>query len=65
MAIANAVVKGTMIYINNKKGKLIRQLGMAGGTFLGFTATTVSIKKGSHILIYNEQGKQTGTMPAR
>lgn len=65
MTIANAVVKGTMIYIYDEKGKLIRQLGMAGGTFVGFTATTVSIKKGSHILIYNEQGKQTGTMPAR
>ena len=65
MAIANAVVKGTMIYLYDEKGKVIRTLGMAGGTLAGFTSTTVSIKKGSHLYVYNEQGRQTGIVPVK
>ena len=61
MAIANAVVRGSYIYVYDEKGK---QLCTIPGTELaGFTSTTVNVRRGSRIYIFDEKGKQTGTMP--
>jgi 23S rRNA pseudoU1915 N3-methylase RlmH len=64
MAIANAVQKGSTVYIYDEKG---RQLGTvsAGDGLHGFTSGSVSIRRGSTIHIYDEKGRQTGTTSAR
>jgi len=64
MPIANAVQRGTTVYIYDEKG---RQIGTvpAGDGLHGFTSGSVSIRRGSTIYIYDEKGRQTGTTPAR
>jgi hypothetical protein len=64
MAIANAIQKGSTVFIYDEKG---RQLGTvtAGDGLYGFTSGSVSIRRGSTIFTYDEKGRQTGTTPAR
>ncbi len=66
MAIANAIQKGSVVYIYDEKG---RQLGTvtAGDGLQGFTSGSVSVRRGPTIYIYDEKGRQTGviSVPSR
>ena len=65
MAIANVVVRAGQAHLFNEKGSLIRIIGLAGGELVSFTANTISVKRAGRIWIYNEQGSQTGSTPAK
>jgi hypothetical protein len=63
MAIANAVQKGSTVYIYDEKGNQIGSIS-AGDGLHGFTSGSVSIRRGSTIYIYDERGTQTGSTSA-
>lgn len=59
MAIGHAEERGTNVYIFDDKGKQLIWIPMGSNDKLvGFTSTTVSIKKGPNTYIYDEKGKQ-------
>lgn len=64
MAIANAVVRGTQFFIYDEKGRQLGSGPTQGGQLVGFTATTVSIKRANMIYIYDEKGRITGSTRA-
>jgi hypothetical protein len=55
MAIANAVQRGSSVYVYDEKG---RQLTVLSGELHGYTGSSVSIKRGSSIYTYDERGRQ-------
>lgn len=52
-------------HLFNEKGQKIKIIGLAGGELVGFTATTISVKRAGKVWIYNEKGIQTGSTPAK
>jgi hypothetical protein len=64
MAIANAIQKGSTVYMYDEKGHQIGQVS-AGDGIHGFTSSSVSIRRGATIFIYDEKGRQTGQTQAR
>ena len=65
MAIANVTVIAGQAHLFDEKGRKIKIIGLAGGELVGFTATTISIKRSGKIWLYNEKGIQTGSTPIR
>lgn len=65
MAIANVTVNAGQAHLFDEKGRKIKIIGLAGGELVGFTATTISIKRSGKIWIYNEKGIQTGSTPIK
>ena len=57
--IANAVQRGSTVYLYDGKGNQLASIS-AGDGLHGFTANSVSIRRGSTIYMYNVQGNQTG-----
>lgn len=56
MAIATAIQKpDNWVYLYDSSNK---QLCRISGELQGYTATTVTVKKGSSIYVYDETGKQ-------
>jgi hypothetical protein len=64
MAIANAIQKGSTVFMYDEKGRQLGQVA-AGDGIHGYTSSSVSIRKGATIFIYNEKGQQTGQTQAR
>ena len=64
MAIANAVTKGSTVYIYDEKGRLLSTVS-AGDGLQGYTSGHVSVRRGSTIYTYDERGRLTGTTSAR
>jgi hypothetical protein len=64
MSIANAVIRGTQFFIYDEKGRQLGSGASQGGQIVGFTATTVSIKRGNMVYIYNEKGQVTSSTRA-
>ena len=62
MAIANAVQRGSSVYVYDEKG---RQLTVLSGDLHGYTGSSVSIKRGSSIYTYDERGRQQSVTSAR
>lgn len=56
--IATAVLNGNNLSAYDKNGRLLWTYAIAGAVLLGFTATTVSIKQGSSIIVLGENGRQ-------
>lgn len=68
MAIANAVQRGSFVYVYNEKNQQIFAQPAGSGPkdgLKGYTGGSVNIQRGSFIYTYNEKGQQTGTNPAR
>lgn len=68
MAIANAIQKGSFVYIYDEKGRQLACVGAGsqkGDGLTGYTSSTVNIRKGSFIYSYDEKGRQTGCVGAR
>jgi hypothetical protein len=63
MAIANAVQRGSTVFLHDEKGRQIATVSAGDGLY-GFTSTSVSIRRGQTIYIYDEKGRQTGTTTA-
>lgn len=63
MAIGNAVQRGQQVQIFDERARYLATIG--GGTLHGFTSTTVSIRRGSLIYLYNERGHYIGSTSAR
>lgn len=60
--IASAVQKGTNVYVYNEKGiHLFNRVG----ELVGFTSTTVTVKKGSSVICYDATGKTLFTHSAK
>lgn len=67
MAIANAVQRGSTVYVYNEKNQqLFTQHAGTGPKdgLKGYTGSSVNIQRGSTIYSYNEKGQQTGTQYA-
>ena len=64
MAIANAIQRGVSIYLYDEKGTVITTVSARDG-LVNFTATSVSVRVGNMVYMYNEQGRFTGSSPAR
>ena len=65
MTIANVIVRGGQAHLYNEKGSNLKIINLASGTLVGFTPTTISVKRGGRIFIYDEKGHQTGSMNAK
>ncbi len=68
MAIANAVQRGSTVYVYNEKNQQIFTQSAGSGKddgLKGYTGSSVNIRRGSTIYTYNEKGQQTGTQSAR
>jgi len=68
MAIANAVQRGSTVYVYNEKNQqiMVRSAGSGPNDGLkGYTGSSVNIQRGSTIYTYNEKGQQTGATSAR
>jgi hypothetical protein len=61
MAIANAVQKGSYVYVYDEGGKELCSIfagSWKGDGLHGFTGSAVSIRTGSYIYTYDENGRQ-------
>ena len=68
MAIANAVQRGSTVYIYDDKGRQVASISAGhqpGDGLKGYTATTVNVQRGSTIYTYNEKGSQIRQTSAR
>ena len=68
MAIANAVQRGSFVYVYNEKNQQIFSQSAGSGPndgLKGYTSSSVNIQRGSFIYTYNEKGQQTGSTSAR
>lgn len=67
MAIANAIPKGSSVYVYDEHGRQIFSISSGTGPnngLHGFTSSTVSVRRGSSIYTYDEQGRQIYSMTA-
>jgi hypothetical protein len=68
MAIANAIQRGSTVYVYNEKNQQICSISAGSGPkdgLKGYTGGSVNIQRGSIIYTYNEKGQQTGSQSAR
>jgi len=68
MAIANAVQRGTLVYIYNDNNNLIGSVPAGNGPndgLKGYTSSRVNVQRGSLIYSYDEHGRHVGSVPAR
>ena len=68
MAIANAVQRGSLVYVYNEKNQQIFSKSAGSGPkdgLKGYTSGSVNIQVGSLIYTYNEKGQQVGSTSAR
>lgn len=68
MPIANAVQRGSLVYVYDEKNKQIFTKPAGSGPndgLKGYTGSSVNIRRGNLIYSYNEKGSQIGTQPAR
>lgn len=65
MAIGNVIVRAGQAHVFNEKGVKIKIIGLAGGEVVGFTSTTINVKRNGRIWMYNEKGLQTGSTNAK
>lgn len=63
MPIANAIQRGSIVYVYNEKNQQIFAQHAGNGPddgLKGYTSQSVSIRRGRVIYTYNEKGSQTG-----
>jgi len=68
MAIANAVQRGSLVYVYDEKNKQIFTQPAGSGPndgLQGYTGGSVNIRRGNLVYSYNDKGRQIGTQPAR
>lgn len=63
MAIGSAVQRGTYVYVKDERGRDLCQLQAGSGPndgLLGYTGTTVSIRRGNNVYTYSDKGRNIG-----
>jgi hypothetical protein len=62
MPIGTVIHKNDYLFIYDKGGRQISMVpvGVGNSELLGYTETTVSVRRGNYIYTYNEQGRQLG-----
>ena len=60
MAIATVVQRGASFSAINDKGSVL--FTITGGTLVGYTSGSVSIRRGSSVTTYNEKGSVISTI---
>jgi hypothetical protein len=66
--IANAIQRGSTVYVYNEKNQqiFVTSAGYESGDGLkGYTGASVNIQRGSTIYTYDEKGRQTSVRSAR
>lgn len=64
MTIETAVQKSAYIQIYGEHGRILGSIPTNYGDMLmGFTGSSVSVRKGDFICVYNERGVRTSTQP--
>ncbi len=64
MTIESVVQKSYTITIYGEKGRILGNIPTNPGDMLmGYTATSVSVRKGGFINVYNERGAMTYSQP--
>ena len=64
MAIANAVQRGSTVYVYDEKGRnIFTQFAGSGPNdgLKGYTGNSVNIQRGNTIYTYNDKGRNTNT----
>ena len=61
MAIGSAEMKGPNVWVYNERGTTI--FNRPADDLIGYTSTTVTIKKGRNAYTYNEKGVTISTKP--
>ena len=65
MTIESAVQRGYAVQIYGEHGGILGSIPLeTGNTLLGFTGSTVTIKKTSFISVYDEHGNCVSSYPA-
>jgi hypothetical protein len=67
MAIGSVVQRGTYVYAKDDRGRELCQLPAGNGPrdgLVGYTSTTISIRRGNNIYTYSERGRNIGERPA-
>lgn len=68
MAIGNVIQKNTTVHIYDEKGRHIVALPAGAGPgdgLVGYTSTTVNIRRGNTIHTYDDKGRHKYSMPAK
>lgn len=60
--ISTVVEKGSSVSIYNEKNQYVGSISLCGGQLVGYTSTTVSIKKGGTVHVYDEKGRFKSTV---
>ncbi|WP_104749211.1 hypothetical protein [Helicobacter cynogastricus] len=62
MAIATAIIKNNFLEVRDEKGKqlFIKSASTSDAAVLGFTTTSVTLRKAGMIYTYDEKGRQIG-----
>lgn len=63
MAITLAVVKGSFVYVYDGNKQLYTLAISKNDELVGYTSSTVSVKRGSFIHTYDEKGRQISSRP--
>lgn len=67
MPIGTAVTKSSVVHVFDQKGRQIFTQSSGSGRkdgLVGYTSGTVSIRRGSQILTYDEKGRQISSTSA-
>jgi hypothetical protein len=64
MTIEAAVQKNAYIQIYGDHGRILGSIPtILGDTLIGFTGSSVSVKKGDFVCVYNEHGARISSQP--
>ena len=64
MAIETAVQKSSSVQIYGEHGRILGSIPISYGDMLmGFTSSSVSVRKGDFICVYNEHGTRISSQP--
>lgn len=67
MAIANAVPRGSSIFVYDEKNRQIFSISSGSSPrdgLQGYTGSTVSVRRGSSMYVYDEHGRQISSVSA-
>ncbi len=68
MAIANAVQRGSVVFVYDERNRQIFTIPAGAGPadgLKGYTGASVNVRRGNTIFTYDDRGRQISTTPAR
>lgn len=64
MAIASVIQRGNFFVVYDESNRQLASIFCQDGQLLGYTASSVSLKRNNYIFVYNENGNQISSRPA-